>query len=172
VFLGVWLTGWTLGGIAVIAALVSGHNGRLFYSWWLCIWMVGEISGISTWLWNSFGQERMLINEDSFTHSRVLFGRTLTSKSLRSSKILKVRTEEPFGSAFRSRQLNFAGGTVALDNRWDSFCCGYELEEEEAVAIVEALLTFIRQLPQQPLTLTSTHDETLNQPATDREIPV
>jgi hypothetical protein len=159
VFLGVCLTLWTLGGIAVIANLVSDHNDRLFSILWLCNWVACEIGGISTGLWNSFGQERMLINKDFFTHTRVLFGRTLTSKSLRSSKILKVRTEGPFGSAFRSRQLNFAGGTVALDYRWDSFLCGYELEEEEATAIVEALLTFIKQ---QPLPLIETPVEALN----------
>jgi len=169
VFVGVCLIGWTLAGIAAIAALVSGNTERLFTSLWLCNWVACEIGGISTWLWNSFGQEKILINKDFFSHSRVLFGRTLTSKSLRSSKILKMRTEEPFGSAFRYRRLNFTGGTVTLDCGWDNFRCGYELEEEEAVAIVEASLTFIKQ---QALPLTSTHAEALNQSVVDREIPV
>src|SRR3954467_14967458 len=80
IFLPIWLTGWTVGGVAAITAVLSGNDETGFLIIWLCGWFVGEISALSTWLWNAFGQEVVSIGNGMFIFKRELFGYAVTKK--------------------------------------------------------------------------------------------
>ena len=139
-FLTVWLSLWMLGCFAGVYAIISGHEERLFIAVWLCLAVLFVFIGAIAWLWNLFGLERIVVSSTEFVHRRILFGYALTTKSIRCSDILTIRTDEPFGSSFFSReQLSFITGTISIEYRGDSFVFGYQLEQPEAVEIVETL---------------------------------
>ena len=62
VFLAVWLTIWTVGGLAVIGALLTIHWGeRLFLLLWLCGWAFGEWFATGAIAWQLFGREFLIV---------------------------------------------------------------------------------------------------------------
>lgn len=59
-FLGFWLCGWVMGEVTVIHQLVTGETGdEVFLIVWLCGWTVGGAFAITAWLWNVAGVERI-----------------------------------------------------------------------------------------------------------------
>src|SRR5204863_9141878 len=73
-FLPIWLTGWTVGGIAAIHALVRGPDRNPFLVVWLCGWFAGEILVTLNWLWNVFGREVVSVRAGAFVHRREVWG--------------------------------------------------------------------------------------------------
>lgn len=151
-FLTVWLSLWTLGCLAAVYRVISGHEERLFIGVWLCLALMSLFVGWSAWLWNIFGVEKIVLSPTEFVHRRILFGHALTTKSIRCSDIVKIRIDGPFGSSLISReQLLFTTGTLSIDYRGDLFVFGYQLEQAEAVEIVKALGSTFRPQVQQAL---------------------
>jgi hypothetical protein len=61
-FLTLWLTFWTLGGIAVFSALQGAdRGGRGFMLFWLCGWVVGECAVIVIIAWQLAGRELLTV---------------------------------------------------------------------------------------------------------------
>jgi hypothetical protein len=81
IFLTVWLTGWTFGGVAAIYALAIHVNPDPFLIFWLCGWIVGEALVILICLWQAFGRGVITIRQGTFIHKREVFGRGLARKS-------------------------------------------------------------------------------------------
>jgi hypothetical protein len=62
VFLTVWLTGWTVGGIAAIGELLNvDWSVRLFLLLWLCGWAFGESFVAGVIAWQLFGRELLIV---------------------------------------------------------------------------------------------------------------
>jgi hypothetical protein len=62
VFLAVWLTIWTVGGLAAIGALLTVHwSERLFLLLWLCGWGFGEWFAAGAIAWQLFGRELLIV---------------------------------------------------------------------------------------------------------------
>ncbi len=62
VFLAVWLTGWTAGGIAAIGAVLNGDwNERPFLLVWLCGWAFGESMVTGVIAWQLSGRELLIV---------------------------------------------------------------------------------------------------------------
>ena len=62
VFFSVWLTFWTIAGIAVFAELARADwGGRAFMLVWLCMWGFGEGAVIVAIAWQLVGQELLLV---------------------------------------------------------------------------------------------------------------
>jgi hypothetical protein len=59
-FLSVWLTGWTVGGVSVIIVLVS-KGFQPFLAIWLCGWALGEAYVAVTLCWLLFGLEAIRV---------------------------------------------------------------------------------------------------------------
>lgn len=140
VFLSIWLSFWTFGGIGAIAAVATGHKDRVFISVWLCGWVVGELLATTVWFWNGFGVETISVSRAAFDHSRSIFGRTITRKSIPSFEIVAIQPHKPsalFG--YSNRQLNFSGGNIIVDYKWDTFDFGYELDQNEAGGLADVL---------------------------------
>jgi hypothetical protein len=65
VFLAIWLTGWTVGGIAAIDALPTvGWGERLFLLLWLCGWAFGESFVTCAIAWQLFGRELLIVTPE------------------------------------------------------------------------------------------------------------
>jgi hypothetical protein len=65
VFLAVWLTGWTIGGIAAFTQLVAGGWGvRLFMLLWLCGWAFGEGAVVLAIAWQLRGRELLVVTPE------------------------------------------------------------------------------------------------------------
>lgn len=58
-FLPVWLTGWTAGGIAAVTQVIHGAGGFLVV--WLCFWAVGWVFAAGTLVWMLFGAELLRV---------------------------------------------------------------------------------------------------------------
>lgn len=155
VFLPLWLTGWTIGGIAAIGALLTGTSQDLFLIVWLCGWIVGETLATIIWLWTAFGQEVISIKNGLFIHRREVFGLGL-SREYALQELYNLRASGFFGSGigFSSSlaQYGMSGGTVALDTRFgDTYRFGVNLDEREAVELAEDLKPYLHHDIQQAL---------------------
>lgn len=77
VFLGVWLTFWTLGGGVAISAALSGR-GEIFILFWLVGWAVGWVFAASTIAWQFTGRTMLRVGTDvlEYRWSMTLLART------------------------------------------------------------------------------------------------
>ena len=98
IFITICSVGWTLFGIAGIVSVVTNPTDRLFFGVWLCGCAAAFFLTWSTWLWNGFGNEHLLLTRESLQHQRKLFGRVLTRKCVPASEIRALRPSGPFGS--------------------------------------------------------------------------
>jgi len=65
VFLAVWLTCWTVGGMAAIVALPTMDWGeRAFVLLWLCGWVFGECFAVVVIAWQLFGRELLIVTPE------------------------------------------------------------------------------------------------------------
>lgn len=143
IFITICSVGWTLAGIAGIVAVVTNPTDRLFFGVWLCGCTAAFFLCWSTWLWNGFGNEHLLLTRESLQHQRKLFGRVLTRKCVPASEIRAIRASGPFESTISREQLLFTSGSITMECTSDCFVFGYQLEEPEAVALVEWLNSFL-----------------------------
>jgi hypothetical protein len=154
-FLPFWLTGWTIGGIAAISALITGKSEGPFLIIWLCGWIVGETLVILIWSWTAFGQEVISIRDGSFLHRREVLGRGL-SREFRLHELYNLRASGFFGSddgmSSSLAQYGLSGGTVALDTRFgDTYRFGIKLSEHEAGELAKDLTPYFHRDIQQAL---------------------
>jgi len=87
-FLGFWLGGWAIGEVIVgalllrdVLALLNGQTpdtgqgaGMLFMALWLTLWTLGGGFALVTWLWNLAGKEVVVIDGESLTLWKAVFG--------------------------------------------------------------------------------------------------
>jgi len=99
VFLAFWLTGWTLGGIAVLYALTqAGWGGRAFLLLWLCGWAFGEVFAAKEIAWQLVGREFLLVTANQLEIRKEIgsFARTrrLHALSVDDVRAQRVPTDE------------------------------------------------------------------------------
>ena len=143
IFLPIWLTGWTIGGIAALTALLSGSNREPFLMVWLVGWLVGETMAVIIFFWTTFGEERISISNGMFTYQRHVFG-IGPKRQYSLQELFNVRAAGYFGAldGFNSAlvQYGMKGGTVAVDNRHgEAIRFGIALNEYEAQNLAAAL---------------------------------
>jgi hypothetical protein len=104
----IWLTGWTIGGIAAIRALINGTHDWFFYVFWLAGWIVGEVWVSFLVLWTAFGKEVVSIRNGTFEHAWHIFGFG-RRRYFRLNKMSRLRAAGPF-PALNSFKSSFKGG--------------------------------------------------------------
>ena len=63
VFLGIWLTGWTLGGLSAVPAFLgAGTGSRPFLLFWLFGWALSECAVVVILAWKLFGREVLTVS--------------------------------------------------------------------------------------------------------------
>ena len=144
IFIPVWLSFWTFGGITAMKWLV--HPGpstpRAFFALWLAFWFLGEVWAIYWWFWTAFGKEIVTIREGALSIKRDILG----YGRIRSFPVGSVRNLRPSG-VFPSKsywenylvQLKLVGGTVGFDVDGQVKKFGIQLTEPEAQEVVQEL---------------------------------
>ena len=141
-FIPVWLTGWTFGGIAAMHDLVFGAGGA-FLAVWLAFWLVGWLFAASWLGWNISGQETLSIEGGALVRGWKLLGLGLTKRyelaqvsGLTSGTppfpygIMKVSYPPFFPMTFGPLKWNYGAATVYA---------AAGLSEAEAAMIVDRL---------------------------------
>ncbi|HYW74515.1 MAG TPA: hypothetical protein VE961_26055 [Pyrinomonadaceae bacterium] len=141
-FLLVWLTGWTIGGRALIKGLMTGTGRFLFL--WLCAWAVGEVVATVTWLWNVFGREVISVRDHLFIYRREVLGFGWT-RSCPVQEVVDVRvTGYPSRSVLGSPYGNPRNGTVAVDTTsGETYFFGINLGEGDALEAAKELAPYL-----------------------------
>jgi hypothetical protein len=147
IFLPIWLTFWTIGGIAALTAFLSSANREPFLVAWLAGWLFGEIMATIIFLWTAFGEELISIQNGLFTYQRHVFG-IGPKRQYQVQELSNVRASGYFGpmDGFNSAlaQYGMTGGTVAVDNRHgEEIRFGIALSEYQAQNVAAALQPFL-----------------------------
>jgi hypothetical protein len=128
VFLGVWLTFWTIGGVSAARSLQRHFN--LFLCFWLAGWTVGELAVTYAILYVIGGKEVILANSETLTCKRQIFGLGL-AKSYVVREMRNLRFQ-PATGAGKSRRAS----RIAFDYGVKTITFGADLDEAEAVALI------------------------------------
>ena len=143
IFLPIWLTFWTIGGIAAFTAFITGANREPFLMFWLAGWLVGETMAAVILLWTAFGEELITVQNGLFTYQRHVFG-IGPKRQYQVQELFNVRASGYFGpmDGFNTSlaQYGMTGGTVAVDTRHgDEIRFGIALNEYQAQNLAAAL---------------------------------
>jgi len=144
IFLPLWLTFWTFGGLKAMSWVVEPRSSapNAFIALWLVGWACGEVWATYTWFWIAFGKEIVQLKEGSLDVKRDVlgFGRNRrfplsAVKNLRASGIF------PSSSNWENMliQMRLRGGTVAFDDGEKTIRFGIQLSEPESREVVDAL---------------------------------
>ena len=143
-FMGVWLCGWTFGGVAAGSALLTGDGdlgGRLFLSFWMMGWAIGWVLVTSSLLWMLAGQESLTVSR---THVTKTVSIPLISWSWHYNPALmtKIRRNEVPALRHARNQLNTPfsrQGRVAFDYGQKTVTFGNGLDDAEADFVLDSL---------------------------------
>ena len=128
VFLGVWLTFWTIGGVSAARSLQRHFN--LFLCFWLVGWTVGELAVTYAILYVIGGKEVIFANSETLTCKTQIFGLGL-AKSYVVREMRNLRFQ-PATGAGKSRRAS----RIAFDYGAKTITFGADLDEVEAVALI------------------------------------
>lgn len=149
IFLPVWLTFWTFGGIMAIKWVLHPQSSteRGFISLWLVGWAAGESWALYSWLWTAFGKEILQVREGSLTVKRDVlgFGR---GRSFPIGSVANLRASGLFPSTSHWENylthVKLGGGTVGFDSQGKIVRFGIQLTEPEAQEVVRELKPWLR----------------------------
>jgi len=143
-FLGVWLVGWLMGEMTVLAQLLSrrptGPEGLLLL--WLVFWTLGGGFAAYIWLWMLVGKERILMGTSTLHVKRDVLGLGRT----RTYEFYKIRNlhvaPQPAGprdTGAALRLSGLAGGLIAFEYEGKTIRFGAGIDETEAHMMVERM---------------------------------
>jgi len=131
VFLGVWLTFWTIGGASAARSLQRHFN--LFLCFWLAGWTAGELAVTYAILYVIGGSEVISANSETLTCRTQIFGlgwaRSYLVREMRNLRF------QPASGAGRSRRAS----RIAFDYGAKTVGFGADLDEAEAVALISRI---------------------------------
>ena len=140
-FLPVWLTGWTAGGVAAISQLISQFQP--FLAIWLILWALGWVFAASTIVWMVAGSETVkVVGGDlevaqhalGFSRRRLYEGRMIRHLAAASRPAWPFRYtwQVPFFGSTRQGAISFNYGAR-------TYYVAAALDESEARQVVEWL---------------------------------
>ena len=148
IFIPVWLTFWTFGGVGAIKWVVyPGPSApRAFILLWLVGWAAGETWALYLWFWTAFGKEIIQVKGSALTVKRDVlgFGR---SRSFPIGSVANLRASGLFPSTSYwdnyLAQMKLGGGSVGFDSQGRIVRFGIQLTEPEAQDVVEQLKPYL-----------------------------
>lgn len=141
-FVAIWLTGWTVGGIAAASQLWAADDwgDRAFLLVWLCAWVFGECTAIILVAWQLFGREVFTVTPHKL-ELRQEIGRFARAKRYEAILVHGVRAAlVPSGEGEKSRR-DFS---VEISYDDETVLVGEGMGEREAEYVVGAVLAQIR----------------------------
>ena len=147
-FLPVWLTFWTIGGVMAMKWVI--HPGpstpRAFISLWLVGWALGEAFAAYQWAWTALGKEIVKIDQGMLTIRRDVLGYGRT-RSFPVGSVAKLRASGifPANSYWENylTTMKLAGGTIGFESLGKTHRFGIQLTEPEAEHVVTELRPFL-----------------------------
>lgn len=146
-FLPLWLTGWTAGGIAAMVALVQTHEP--FLALWLCGWAAGWVFAASTIVMQIWGAEIIRASSAGIEMSKG-GGPLRRTWRYRADAIRHLRSFEPASDLFGMRSfqtpiwMRSRTGAVKFDYGAETIFLAAGVDEPEGRVIVDWLA---RRLP-------------------------
>ena len=139
IFLAIWLTLWSFGGIFAMSAITRGKY-EVFLILWLIIWFVGEITSIYQMMWQLFGQEKIEVTAESIVICQTILGIGQSKKYTR-EHIRRIRADvtgriEPYALADEGVSLSKGTGMIAFDYKEETIRMGIGIDEAEAKYLV------------------------------------
>jgi hypothetical protein len=140
-FLGVWLAGWTFGGIEAMRAVSSTDSllnvASLFLLFWLAGWIVGELAVAAFLAFLINGAEIITANAEAISQRAEAFGYGYTRRWAL-EHVTNLRPVASEGGTPRDLiAFDFAGSTVRF---------GSGLNETDARRVAEAIWEHLPQL--------------------------
>jgi hypothetical protein len=138
-FLPVWLTGWTIGGLAAMAQM-AGHFSP-FLALWLCGWVLGWAFAVTTLAWMIFGAETLRAT-NSDLEVGLAIGPWRRRRLYQGLQIRRLKAS-PSAYPFSNYRLNVPfmpggqWGVVQFDYGARTVRFGGGLDEAEGVLIVQ-----------------------------------
>lgn len=148
IFLPVWLTFWTFGGIIAMRWIIypGPSTPRAFISLWLVGWVFGEAWAVYQWLWTAFGKEIVKVHKGALTIERAILGYG-RSRSFPIGTISNLRASGFFPSESYwgnyLTQTKLGGGTVAFDSVGKIQRFAIQLFESDAQEVVRELRPYL-----------------------------
>jgi hypothetical protein len=142
IFLSVWLTGWSFGGIAALGEMVVSPEPFLVV--WLAFWAVGWVFAAGTVAMQLGGSEIVRVAGRDLETS-VGVGRWRWRRLYRGDQIRHLRSSDPnpLGWPFRAQQMSFPGmtraGAIKFDYGARTIAAAGAVDEAEGRTIVEWL---------------------------------
>ena len=141
VFLTFWLTFWTVGGIAAIAAFITGSWGaRAFLAVWLCGWAFGECAAVVAIAWQLFGHEVLTVTPDQLEVRRAV-GRFSRTKRYEAALVRDVGAAPVPTDADEKPRKDFC---VQFLYRDETVSVGERLDKHEAEQLASLVAARIR----------------------------
>jgi hypothetical protein len=143
-FLGFWLTFWTLGGIAALHGLAGTDWGRrVFLLFWLCGWAVGEAFAASWIAWKLAGREFLSLTPNQL-EVRKQVGRFASTRRLHVLSIDDVQAERvPTGEDEQPR----TDYRLRIHSRDETLHVGEGMGEHEAEYVVSVARSHLDPRP-------------------------
>lgn len=130
-FLLVWISFWTFGGIFAVRGLLRHFN--LFLCIWLVAWLFGELSAAYAILYAIGGREVVVANSETLTKRIEIFGLGL-AKSYLVREIRNLRFQ-PAAGAGKGRTPN----RIAFDYGTGTVGFAADLDETEAAQLISRI---------------------------------
>ncbi|WLQ15674.1 hypothetical protein O5O45_07065 [Hahella aquimaris] len=147
-FLGVWLVAWAFGWVSGVSSLLSEPIGfnSIFMLVWTTFWTIGGLFA-GLWLaWKTNGFEQLIIDSDQFKIKHNVFGFG-PEKVYSTSECQNLRAAGYFGNKNKHsllHQIGMKGGVVVVESNGQDIRFGVSLEENEAQEIVDLLSAYIK----------------------------
>lgn len=130
VFMAVWLTGWTVGGIFAGSELFFGGapiHENLFLLFWMVGWAFGWIMVVYTIMWQLFGYEMIFVTAGSLVvEKRMLL--PFRRKIFAIDQIRNMKTDE----TPHSKKQNSAIGRPSISFKYDDKTVRFALDLNKA----------------------------------------
>lgn len=145
-FLPVWLTGWAVGEFFALRELLvvgDSKTPKSFLTIWLVGWTIGGLLAGVSWLWNTFGDEKVFIQSDLLTCDKGV-GRFRRKQSVNINDIIEVRFSppvvKPMSFSSNLQQWGIGNGSIVITTtNIQVIRFGRALEEIETQPIIDEI---------------------------------
>lgn len=148
IFIPVWLTFWTFGGVMAMKWVLhpGPSTSRAFILLWLLGWAAGETWAVYQWFWTAFGKEIVLAKEGALTVKRDVLGlgrtRSFPIGSVANLRACGVFPSTSYWDTYLA-QMKLGGGSVGFDIQGQIVRFRIQLTEPEAQDIVRQLKPYL-----------------------------
>ncbi len=147
-FLPLGQTAWGYAEVKTVTEILDNEKElTLLLAVWLTLWTIGGLAALYSWLAQILGEEIVTLTPSALAIKRAVFGFEPT-REFDLTKVRNLRvSREPSESGARKKSTSvFAGGTIAFDYGAKTFRFGSGVDHAEAAMIVSELTSRYRIL--------------------------